>query len=138
MKKELAYKFAHLQGLTTLENVVVVESTEVIDVDNSQLKKVLDEIFSIDPVSGLPRGDIQYFLSKDGNPEVKAWLETNLLQPRRSVSSNPDGVTDDMIAEFAPKSGESRSDYAARLVSLRDEAIKNAEEIKKRLSNEEK
>lgn len=87
------------------------------------LKEVLDEIFAVDPVTGNPKGDIQYFLSKDGNPQVKAWLESHLLQPRVvSSGSDPAKVSDDLIAEFSRQSGESVEDYAARLEKIRDDA----------------
>ena len=93
------------------------------DVDDSELKKVLDEIFTVDPVSGLPQGDYQYYMSPSGNPVVKQWLENNLLRPRMSSGgSSVEGVTDDMIFEMSRKSGESVSDYQSRLTSLYDSA----------------
>lgn len=91
--------------------------------DDSELMKVLNEIFSVDPVSGFPRGDISYFLSPEGNPQVKAWLEQNLLQPRvKDSGTSIEGVTDDMIAEMSRKSDESVSDYQSRLTSIFDSA----------------
>ena len=97
MKKILAKKFAQCEHLDfSIKAVIEVPKFEY---DDSQLKQVLDEIFAVDPVSGFPKGDIQYFLSKDGNPQVKAWLDSNLLQPRAvSSGSSVEGVTDDMIA----------------------------------------
>lgn len=129
MKKNLYKNFGICQHFIDRSDVEYVPDIEP-DFDDSPLKKVLDEIFSVDPRTGAPKGDIAYFLSKDGNPEVKAWLETNLLQPRRSVSSHPDGVTDEVIAEFSRNPGESGLDYAARLVSIRDEAIANVKTLK--------
>lgn len=105
----------------------VESEVEVVD---SPLKQILDEIFSVDPVSGFPKGDIQYFLSKDGNPEVKAWLESNLLQPMRENKQLPDGTTDDLIAEMSRKSGEDTSSYAARLRGYYDSAIDEQERLK--------
>ena len=32
------------------------------EVDDTMLKNMLDEIFTIDEVSGFPKGDIQYYL----------------------------------------------------------------------------
>lgn len=59
----------------------------------SELNNILKEIFSVDPVSGLPVGDLAYYLSPNGNPQVKEWLETNLLKPRAaSVGSSIEGV----------------------------------------------
>ena len=96
---------------------------KVPEMDDSELKAVLDEIFAVDPISGFPQGDIQYFLSKDGNPQVKAWLETNLLSPRAKQSgSSLEGVTDDFIAEYARNDGESVQSYAERLKGYYDSA----------------
>lgn len=94
--------------------------------ENNDLQAVLNEIFSVDPVSGFPKGDIQYFLSKDGNPQVKAWLESNLLTPRSKMTgSSIEGVTDDLIVEMSRKSGETSSAYSARLQSILNEAKAN-------------
>lgn len=90
--------------------------------DTSELKHVLDEIFSVDPVTGFPKGDIQYYLSSDGNPMVKQWLETHLLKPRQTSGQSLQGLSDDMIIEFSRGKGESISDYQARLTSLYDSA----------------
>lgn len=96
----------------------------------SNLKSMLDEIFSVDPVSGFPKGDIQYYLSSEGNPQIKQWLENNLLRPRMSGSQSLEGVTDDLRAEFARKSGESVEDYQSRLMSLYDSAKAEYERFK--------
>lgn len=97
---------------------------------NNGLKEVLDEIFSVDPVTGNPRGDIQYFMSKDGNPQVKAWLESHLLQPRIVTSGyDPQSISDDLIAEFSRASGESVSDYQDRLNKIRAEAEDNYKKL---------
>ena len=66
-----------------------------------------------------PRGDIQYWMSSEGNPQIKQWLENNLLKPRAKQSgSSIEGVTDDMIVEMSRKSGESPEAYASRLASV--------------------
>lgn len=124
MDKSTALDFAEYKGLCPDVPYPWPDEPEV-QID-SALKEVLDEIFSVDPVTGNPRGDIQYFMSKDGNPQVKAWLESNLLQPRRENPSY-DGVdvTDDLIAEFSRKSGENVEAYASRLDGLRTEAMEN-------------
>ena len=90
--------------------------------DTSELKQLLDEIFSVDPVTGFPKGDIQYYLSSEGNPMVKQWLENHLLKPRQSSGQSLQGLTDDMIVEFSRVKGESIEDYQARLTSLYDSA----------------
>lgn len=124
MDKSTALNFGEFKGLCPDVSYPWPELPEV-QID-AALKDVLDEIFSVDPVTGNSRGDIQYFLSKDGNPQVKAWLESNLLQPRReNPSFEGKDVTDDLIAEFSRQSGESAESYASRLVSIRTEAEDN-------------
>ena len=124
MDKSTALHFGEFKGLCSDVPYPWPEVPEVLI--DSALKEVLDEIFSVDPVTGNSRGDIQYFLSKDGNPQVKAWLESNLLQPRRENPSYKDiDVTDDLIAEYSRQSGESAESYASRLVNIRNEAENN-------------
>lgn len=128
MNKELAYKLSHFVGCQDLFTPTKPQDPQP-QLDESELKGVLDEIFSVDPVSGFPRGDIQYYLSKDGNPLVKQWLETHLLQPRKATSSNPDGVTDDLINEMSRGADESISDYQTRLMSIYDSAKADYERL---------
>lgn len=103
------------------------------EVDETMLKNILDEIFSVDENSGLPKGDIQYYMSANGNPVVKQWLENNLLKPHFGVSAR-EGISDDMLVEFSRGSDESLADYQQRLISLYDSA--KAEYEKSLISSE--
>lgn len=121
MKKCLAKNMACFSLIDTSIKPKFDEYIEPLD--DSQLKRVLDEIFAVDPVSGLPKGDIQYWLSKEGNPQIKQWLENNLLKPRvKNSGSSIEGVTDDMIVEMSRKAGESAEAYSARLSSIYESA----------------
>lgn len=127
MNRELAKYLSHFQGVdihyeNKPKDPEPVKST-------SELQSILEEIFSVDPVSGFPKGDIQYYLSADGNPMVKQWLETHLLQPRVTGSQSPKDVTDDMIVEMSRKSDESVDDYSARLMSIFDAAKADYEKL---------
>lgn len=131
MKRQLGYKFAAYSGI----NPAAVD--EVYDlpyeIQEMPLDSVLKEIFSVDSRTGAPRGDISYFLSKDGNPQVKAWLESNLLAHRaKQNGSSIEGVTDDLLAEFSRRSDETGVQYQQRLMSLYDEAKKNYEDLTKK------
>lgn len=100
------------------------------DMDETALKHVLDEIFAVDPVTGFPRGDIQYYLSASGNPQVKQWLETNILKPRMSANSITQGLSDDLIAEMSQRKNESLEDYTARVRGIYDDALLQIEQMK--------
>lgn len=131
MNRKLAKRFPQYMNLNLDEEhnqyiyAVVADSKF-----NSELDEVLKEIFSVDEISGFPKGDIQYFLSKDGNPQVKAWLEANLLSPRAKQSGADESqVSDDLIAEMSRNVGESTDDYRSRLMSIYDEAKSNYDSL---------
>lgn len=129
MKRNLAKFFSHFIGinLATRDVLEVQEPEEIID----ELHQILKEIFSVDPATGLPKGDIAYFLSKDGNPQVKAWLESNLLSPRSANGmQDPAKVSDDLIVEMSRKSDETTEGYASRLMSIYDEAQSNIDKLR--------
>lgn len=112
-----------------------VEHNCVVDPDyiptDSDMDRILKEIFSVDEKSGLPIGDLAYYLSPDGNPQVKSWLENNLLKPRAaSLGTSVEGVTDDMIAEYSKGSNESAEEYTARLRRIYDDTTAEIQKFK--------
>lgn len=130
MDKSFAKYFACYKGLDLSESGRNFPVDPVPEKVESSLQSVLDEIFSVDVNTGLPKGDIQYYMSSDGNPQVKQWIENNLLKPRvSSGSSTPEGVTDDMIIEMSRQKGESVSDYQARLINIYDSAKAEVEKL---------
>lgn len=131
MNRKLAKRFPQYQNLNLDEEKMSYVMNQVSDVKrNSELDEVLKEIFSVDEISGLPKGDIQYFLSKDGNPQVKAWLESNLLSPRaKQTGADESKISDDLIVEMSRCDGETNDDYRSRLMSIYDEAKSNYETL---------
>lgn len=95
------------------------------------MQRILREIYTVDEVTGVPQGDLAYYLSPDGNPQVKQWLVSNLLQPRAvAQGSSLEGVTDDMLAEFAKGRDESPYQYRERLNSIYQQATADIEKFK--------
>lgn len=126
MDKSLACKFAIFQGIDC--NRIEEKDFPEHVISDSELDNVLREIFSVDPLTGFPKGDIAYYLSEDGNPVVKDWLVNNLLKPRSIGNPLKEGVTDDMIVEMSRKADESVDDYSSRLMGIFDDAKKVYEE----------
>ena len=108
------------QGLCII-NPTLNENPEYVMPD-SDLDRVLREIFSVDERSGLPMQDIAYVCSKNGNPQVKDWLLNNLMKAGKVQGEKRDSITDDMIAEFGKRADESSEDYASRLIGMYDSA----------------
>ena len=129
MDRNLSKYFACYKGLDLSEKARNVPVDPKPEVDTSELKNVLDEIVSVDPVTGFPKGDLQYYMSADGNPMVKQWLETHLLKPRQTPGQSLQGLTDDMIVEFSRGKGESIEDYQSRLTFLYDSAKADYERL---------
>lgn len=106
--------------------VVIPDPPEVRS--ESDLQRVLDSIFTVDEKSGLPRTDVQYYLSPNGNPEVREWLINNLMKPRADkLHENIEGVTDDMLIEFTRQADEDIDSYRKRIYNLGVEAREFAE-----------
>lgn len=124
MRREDAYRLSQNSGLCP-DMPLNIPTYPLPEIKHDSLSSMLDAIFCVDERTGFPKGDIQYYMSSDGNPLVKQWIEQNLLQPRvASGQSTPEGVTDDMIAEMSRGANESLSDYQARLTSIYEDAGK--------------
>lgn len=92
-----------------------------------KFEELLDIIYAVDPRTGMPSGDLAVFMSKDANPEIRDFIQQNLMMEvptaegsglvmsdalRNSFTKN---ITDDDIAEFSRNVGETSEDYAKRL-----------------------
>ena len=121
MNKDLYSKFACYAGISS--SLPIEENEPEYVPDNSELMNIINEIFSVDERTGQPLGDLSYFLSPNGNPTVKAWLENNLLKPRFGEKAHDENITDDMLVEFSRGADESVDSYAARMADIRQQAI---------------
>lgn len=101
-----------------------------LDAPASDVKKkdsqLLNYIYSVNPVTGLPQGDLAVYLGEKANPQVRAFIEMNLLQETENSKSGfklPDEVinkfrehiSDDDIAAFSRNHGETKEEYADRM-----------------------
>lgn len=99
-----------------------VESSDVPE----KLKQILDVIYSVNPTLGYPQGDLAIWISDKANPEIKAFIEKNLI---RQIDAEPSAVsmsteltnslrtaiTDDDIANFYRRKGETQTEYSERM-----------------------
>ena len=124
-----------ISNMSMFEGCDPIYVTPVVDPDyvpvEDDMQRILREIYSVDENTGLPQGDLAYYLSPDGNPQVKDWLVNNLLKPRAiSQGSSVEGVTDDMLAEYAKGRDESADDYRQRLSDIHAQALADIEKFK--------
>ena len=124
-----------ISNMSMFEGCDPIYVTPVVDPEyvpvEDDMQRILREIYSVDENTGLPQGDLAYYLSPDGNPQVKEWLVNNLLKPRAIVQgSSVDGVTDDMLAEYAKGRDESVDAYRQRLSDIHAQAQADIEKFK--------
>lgn len=112
--------------LSPQENII---STPVEDNESDvkeQNEVLLDYIYGLDPVTSLPCGDLAIYLGDKANPEIRNFIELNLMKERvddKGSLSLPNDVlnkmrsviTDDDIAAFSRHHGESKEEYADRI-----------------------
>lgn len=111
--------------------------------EDSPNKNVLDEIFKVDPATGLPCNAQQVFLSPDTNPLIKDFIASVLKGTDKPVlDSTFADLPDDVVSELTINYGETRVDYVNRVGKYLEtqrseinELMRKAKEVK---SKEEK
>ena len=110
--------------------------------------QLLNYIYSVNPVTGLPQGDLAVYLGDKANPQIRAFIEMNLLQETENSKSGfkmPDEVinkfrehiSDDDIAAFSRNHGETKEEYADRMkLYMLQEKQKRASVIREQRNKE--
>lgn len=92
-----------------------------------QENPLMDYIFGINPETGLPNGDLAFYLGKNTRPEIRTFIETNLMVDMSNIGQSPldlptevvnkmrSTITDDDIAQFSRNHDETREEYASRI-----------------------
>lgn len=112
-----------------------------------KFKELLDLIYSANPNLGYPQGDLAIWLSDNANPEIKNFIQANLV--RQTSDNSPlemstelqnhlrTAITDDDIASMYRRKGETRSEYSSRIygylqdMKLKADAKRQIRELKK-------
>lgn len=78
---------------------------------------LLSLVYSLDPITKLPTGDLGYLVSDKANPEVKNWILQNIMIDVSSAAAPapPKGLSDDDIASLARDPHESSQAYMERV-----------------------
>lgn len=89
---------------------------------------IFDEIFKVNPFTGLPDGDLACFMSENTSPSVKQFIELNLRGTNNLPSDSGSfgsELSDDLIAEFTRSSNETVESYRQRLVNVVRDSLKS-------------
>lgn len=108
--------------------------------EDSPNKEVLDEIFKVDPQTGLPCNAQQVFLSPNTNPMIKDFIASVLKGNETQVQDSTfKDLPDDVVSELTINHGETRVAYLDRITKYLDtqKAEINSSIEKFRLSKKE-
>lgn len=88
-----------------------------VEVEKKPSDSLLSVIYAPDARTGLPTGDIQYFVSDKANPDVKQFILQNLMMDVSAAKNvtNPSGLSDDALLELSRNSNETVDQYISRL-----------------------
>lgn len=94
------------------------ETALMVEPDASSEQNLFDMVFSVDPITKLPSGDLAMLLSKNTHPDVKAFITTQLMNPT-NVQAEASGkfsvLSDDDIVALSRDSNESLESYRYRV-----------------------
>lgn len=98
-------------------------------------KVLFDKIFAVNPVTNLPDGDIAVFMSENTSPEIKAFIQSQLMTPNGQQSDTSfAGLSDDDLSVLSRGADESLTAYASRMRSVIYQQVK-AEKAKQSKSD---
>lgn len=105
-----------VEGLIPEHKEFVPDRTPV---PSSSTDNLLSVIYSVDPLTNAPSGDIQYLISDKANPQIKQFILDNLMMDVSSMKQPAvpavNGVSDDVMLQLSRNAGESLDSYVARL-----------------------
>lgn len=138
MRKIDGYKYDFMRRALDIESKVVeckVDEKPVME-NHDPSAPLLKVIYSVDS-SGLPCGDLKYYLSPKANSEVKKWILDNLMFDTSSAQNVklPDGLDSDTAFALQRCSGESVEQYADRINRFAQDNLSYVQEKYDKISN---
>lgn len=94
--------------------------------------QLLDAIYSVNPLTKLPDGDLTIFMSKNTSPEIRDFISRNLMRDLTSetVDVARDGLSDDDVIRYSREIDEDIMSYRSRVMSLLKEDRQKVREKK--------
>lgn len=94
---------------------------------NDELSRLIDLVYKANPKTGLSESDLSILASDSVNPEIAAWVRSELLKPmdfgEKSIYQGQQ-VDDETIMSLTREVGESVDDYFFRVKNYSD-SLKN-------------
>lgn len=121
------FGFSRYQGLEEVKYPVIPPYEEKVPVI-SPAEKLMDDIFSVNPLTGFPNNCLSVYLSDKTRDEIRSFIEQRIMVDTSSNGVDvPDNLRDDylkldseFIAAVSPNYGETVESYESRIQSYFD------------------
>lgn len=115
---------------------------DIMSPDGEVMKTPQDSLLSVvyapDARTGLPTGDIQYYVSDRASEDVKQFILQNLMKDVSVAKNvaNPQGLSDDALLELSRGLNESVDDYVLRMQKQVDDFKFIREQVAKQIQEQ--
>ena len=126
--RERACGFRDLRGIMAVEDkfddtVVNEKSVDIVSSEDS----LFSSIFTINPITKLPDGDLAMYMNQNTSPEVRLFIEQTLMKDMgESGTVDTSQLSDDDIVRYSRHHGESDADYRQRIYDTLVNEMKSA------------
>lgn len=111
---ERSKRYLNYHGIRIATDDALVDCPERPERVNDSL---LDIIYALDPVTGLPSGDFVLYLGKDTSPEVRQYIQSQLLTELPRGTGVPVEHSD-ILFDYMRQQNEPIRDYVARITEF--------------------
>lgn len=130
--------YDYLRRLKDCDMSILTKNELLLDSDEKQMNcndSLLSIVYAPDERTGLPTGDLTYFVSDKANPQIKQFILDNLMQDVSSAKnvSAPADLDDDTILALSRGHNEDVQSYMERLNSSIERDKWMIDEYKKQL-----
>ena len=85
-------------------------------------ESLLDVIYACDPITNLPSGDYVMYLGKDTSPEVRQFIQSQLLTELPKGIAVPEDQQD-VLFDYVRQQNEPLRDYVARITEFEKKRV---------------
>lgn len=113
------FGFLEFKALENMPITPVVDD-EVKKSDNQDSKENLfNQIYSVNPLTNLPQGDIAVFMNANTSPQVRDFIVNELMRPDGTEKATSfDGLSDDELYSLSRQHGEDIQAYKLRMFNV--------------------
>ena len=116
---ERSRRYLANMGVKPCDDVNVIEVDSPVQVKQDSL---LDIIYGLDPETNLPSGDFVMYLGKDTSPEIRQYIQSQLLSEYPRGTGVP-VEQEDVLFDYLRQTNEPVNDYVRRITDFEKQRV---------------